>query len=110
MTEKQASRQEYETLPVNDNLVLKQLYPEDAEALFALVDSNREYLSKWLSWANSTQSSQDSKEFIESALKEREGNDSFGYGMFYNENLVGHASLMHISDEDDPEIGYWIAE
>jgi ribosomal-protein-serine acetyltransferase len=96
-------------LVVDDELQLRQLQPEDAAALFELVDANREYLGRWLPWVETTKERRDSEDFIFSTLKTRQEGSTFGYGVIYRGNVVGHISLMHITDGQKPEIGYWIS-
>ena len=98
------------TLYIHDSLFLRQLRMDgDVDDLFALTDANREHIGKWLPWVENVNSPEDSKKFIASLLQDRKGGTTLGYGIFVNDELVGHISLMHLSDDKDPEIGYWIS-
>ncbi|HVV25968.1 MAG TPA: GNAT family N-acetyltransferase [Candidatus Saccharimonadales bacterium] len=99
----------HETIRVNDALSLRQLRPSEAEYIFSLVDANREYLRKWLPWADGTQSPQDSKNFIEEMIKRRQAGSEYGYAIVLDGSPIGHMSLMHLDDDQEPEIGYWIS-
>lgn len=97
-------------IQVNENITLEQLKIQDAERVFALTEANREYLSKFLPWPESTKAVSDSRDFIELMLKRRGNNEEYGYGIKYDESIVGHISLMHLNDGQSPEIGYWVAK
>lgn len=43
---------------ITDQLSLKLIERQDAEALYALVDANREHLREWLGWVDGTRSFQ----------------------------------------------------
>jgi ribosomal-protein-serine acetyltransferase len=100
----------HESLPVDESVSLRALAPEDAEALFDLVVDNREYLAKFLPWANDVRTVNDSREFIAGTANQRVSGEEFGFGIIADGAVVGHASLMHLKDGKVPEIGYWIAE
>lgn len=110
MTEVTPDKLPYTELPVSDSIALRQLHPDDAGKLFTLVDSNRTHLSAWLPWVEDSTSAQDTREFIESTLHKRQTGAAYEYGIFLDGQLVGHASLMHVNDGSELEIGYWIAE
>lgn len=99
----------YAEIIVNPSLTLRQLQLDDAPTIFKLVDNNREYLGQFVTWVGSIKASQDMEDFIQEMLVKRQKGQTFGYGVFVEGQLVGHASLMHINDGEDPEIGYWIA-
>jgi ribosomal-protein-serine acetyltransferase len=99
----------YKELIVEQDLVLKQLEINQAEKLFELTEQNRAYLSQWLPWPEHTQSTSDSREFIETMIAKRTSGEEYGYGIELEGKLVGHISLMHLKDDHDAEIGYWLA-
>ena len=99
----------YSGIDVDSGLKLKQLDLSQTEQLFAMTVKDRDYLSKWLPWPKHTLSSEDSKAFIESVIQKRKNEEEYGFGIVQDGNLVGHISLMHLKDEKEPEIGYWIA-
>lgn len=101
--------QDNKIIIIDDSLILEQLQTEDAERMFSLTDKDREYLSEFLPWPESTKTVADSRGFIELMLQRRRDNKEYGYGIKYDRALVGHISLMHLNDDKRPEIGYWIA-
>ena len=100
----------YESLMVSDNISLRALTPEDAQRLFDLTVQNRVYLAEFLPWANNVDTANDSLAFIEETASKRASGSEFGFGIIVDGQVAGHTSLMHLQDEKDPEIGYWIAK
>lgn len=110
-TPEQLNENNHEILVINDRLTLRQLQPNNAQTLFNIVDTNREYLSQYLPWVASTKSANDSREFIEKTLSDRKDHSTYGYGIFIDGEFLGHISIMNLNnDQKKPEIGYWIAE
>jgi len=99
----------YLEIAIEPQLQLKQLELNQAQRLFELTDLDREKLQQWLPWPQHTHSAEDSREFIEIVTEKRRKGEEYGYGIELNGELVGHISLMHVKDERDPEIGYWIS-
>lgn len=62
-----------------------------------------------LPFPSQTLSVKDSLDFIGSVIQESAIGLTYGYGIIYNDEIVGHVSLMHVNDDKDPEIGYWVA-
>lgn len=111
MTEQGQHSPLYERIRIDDELMLRGLTPEDAEALFQATDSSRQYLAKYLPWVEGTTSVQDSLSFIDQIREKRLRGQEYGFGIILNGEVVGHISLMHVRGGDKvPEIGYWIAE
>lgn len=98
----------YEIITISERLRLVQLRPDQADRLFWLTDSNREYLARFLPWVEHTLAATDSRDFIERKLGQRKNGEEYGYGIEYDGEIVGHSSLM-IKDKKIPEIGYWIS-
>lgn len=109
-TERRYESLSTKSIRINESLTLEQLKIQDADRLFDLTEDNREYLSKFLPWPEFTKAVSDSRDFIELMLKRRGNNEEYGYGIKYDESIVGHISLMHLNDSQSPEIGYWIAK
>ena len=100
----------FRTIKVDKDTKLVILSPKDAKKLFDLTEENRDYLGKWLPWVDSTTNINDSYNFINNSLNERKQGKTLGFGIKYKGNLVGHISIMHVSDQGKtPDIGYWIS-
>lgn len=94
---------------IDDQLSLRQVRLDEANRFFDIINNDREYLAKWLPFPAFTNTAQDSADFIASTAQKRIDGSEYGFGIILNDELVGHTSLMHINDDQDPEIGYWIA-
>jgi ribosomal-protein-serine acetyltransferase len=97
------------SLVINDDLRLRMLEENQAAELFKLVNANRRHLNPWLPWVETTKTVVDSRRFIaENHQKYREGT-LVPVGIWYRNQLVGHASMMDIEANHETEVGYWIA-
>ncbi|MEL6938030.1 MAG: GNAT family protein [Cyanobacteria bacterium J06598_1] len=96
---------------VSANHRLRQLEMDDASELFSLVDTNRTYLRRWLSWLNTTETIDDTRHFIRQTQKRAQDRQGFAAAVIHKGNIVGVAGLNGISWSDrSSSIGYWIAE
>ncbi|CAI6278139.1 N-acetyltransferase [Bacillus subtilis] len=99
------------TVNVNNKVKLKLLDLDDRDALFRLVDNNRNYLKKWLPWVDSVQTKTVYDGIIRSWAKEYIEKESLNLGILYNEKIVGMISLHEIDfGNRKTSIGYWIEE
>lgn len=99
----------YETIKITERLQLHQLQLSDTDVLFALVDNDREHLDRWLPWVKHTRELADTALFIDSTLQSRNEGSAYEYGIILDDKIIGHVSLMHLTDGLTPEIGYWIS-
>ena len=98
-------------LIVNDTTSLRQLQPEQAPALFRLINSSRKCLRKFLPWVDYNTTEDHSVRFIELMLRKADEQDAIAFGIWHNNELSG---VIDLHDWDHAlqraEIGYWIAE
>lgn len=97
---------QYQVIIVDQEIILRQLRIEDAAAMAHLVDTDREYLSRWMEWVEHSTSVDDSAAFIQKTIEERAEGDAYNYGIYIDDKLVGSMGLMQLKTE--PEIGYWV--
>jgi len=99
-----------ERIQVDENIVLKRIGINDADTIFNIIDSERDYLGKWLPFVKFTTCVNDSLEFIDLFTNPMTEDTPFG---IWNENnlLIG---LIGLKDTDydnlKTEIGYWLSE
>ena len=87
------------------------LQPYHAEELYALVDSNREHLRRWLPWVDSITSVGAERHFINASLDGFSRDGSFVAGIWFRERLVGVVGLHEISWRNKlTSIGYFLSE
>lgn len=100
------------TIPVCNEIFLRQPTLEDARVLFELVDNNRAHLGRYLPWVRETRSVEDTVNYIQSI-----DNSSFYSGRYsnvivYNSEIVGCVGFGSGSSNFHKklEIGYWLAK
>ena len=95
------------TIRVDDEILLRPPRMSDAEDLFALVDSNRDYLRRWLPWVDGLRSARDYRPWIEG----RVGGNEYRLLIVYKGAVVGATGVRDLDSPNKAgEIGYWLAE
>jgi ribosomal-protein-serine acetyltransferase len=95
---------------VNDRIELRLLQVADAEELFALTNTNRDYLRTWLPWLDGTNSVADTKSFIEYTLETPTNNRGVAAAICDEGSIVGVIGYNHIDRQNRiGYIGYWLA-
>ena len=86
------------------------LEPSDAEELYALVEANRAYLSRWMPWAPSS-TPVAIREFIAMGRRQLAENNGFHAALERDGRIVGVAGFHSIDWlHRSTSIGYWLAE
>ncbi len=97
------------TIVVDGEILLRRPTLEDAEALFTLVDSNRQYLRRWLPWVDFVASLDDERLWVQTHLAE--DTPEYVLLMVYKGEMVGGVGIRgRGSRSRQGELGYWIAE
>ena len=99
------------TIPINSQLTLRTYTIDDAEALFAAIDTNRKHLNPWLNWVKATTKPEHSLQFIEHSIHQVKMQEALPMGIFYNDKVIGGIG-MHQWDQSlkKAQIGYWITK
>lgn len=92
-----------------ENYHLRPIALADASELFALTDNNRAYLRQWLPWLDATNSVQDSRAFLQSALENTAKGRERHFFIVANGDIIGTCAVRNLVS-DTPDIGYWLAE
>ena len=99
------------TIEVDKEIKLTQLEQSDAKDIFETIDSQREYLGRWLHFVALTREISDSKQFVDSVVNAPEGRAEYVFAIRKNIQFVG---LIGFKDTDrlnrKTEIGYWLSE
>ena len=98
-----------EALKAGRSLELRPLRLADAEAVFALVQSNRKRLRRWLPWPDNTHNVQDSRSYIRRVRNQEKLGLAKAFGVWWKDVLVGITGFVWV----DPArgcvaIGYWL--
>ena len=98
-------------LQVDDRTRLRPLELTDAGMLFTMVDANRTYLRRWMSWVDGTLSDQDTLAFIERSLGERDSGVAFEFVIERETEPCGVIGLNRIDNQNRiGSLGYWLRE
>lgn len=96
---------------VDDEIKLRLLAPRHADALFSVVDSNRQHLRLWLPWLDTNGAVSDTLHFIQATQRQFVGNAGFTAGVWYCGELAGIIGHNRIDWESRISwLGYWLAE
>jgi ribosomal-protein-serine acetyltransferase len=87
-------------------LVVRTFALDDAQALFDLIDANREHLRPWMIWEPATKAADDSRAYIERSIAAE--TDSEGNGIWLEGALIGGVGLSVDTMSNSGEIGYWL--
>jgi ribosomal-protein-serine acetyltransferase len=94
---------------LNEDTELRLLEVRHAQTLFDLTDRNRAHLRQWLPWLDSTQTVEDTRNFIKDTLQQFAVNEGFQAGIWYQEQLAGVVGYHKIDwFNRQVEIGYWL--
>ncbi len=91
------------------DLYLRLLEERHAPTVFALVNRDREFLTEWLPWVESTRREEDTASFIRASLEQFASNSGFAAGVWWNEQFVGVIGTHKIDWLNRKvELGYWL--
>lgn len=98
-------------IPVNDQISLRQLEPQDAPLVFAVLETSRKNLRKFLPWVDYNTKEEHSLRFIELMQRKAADQDAVAMGIWYEGHLCGVIDL-HEWDHTlhKAEIGYWLGD
>ena len=98
-------------IEIREDVFLKELEIEDAEHIFKAIDSQREYLGKWLPFVEFTKSVKDSLDYVNSVVTMPEECKEYQFSVFCGGDfagLVGFKGTDRLNRKS--EIGYWLRE
>ena len=109
MTEAPTNRSKI--LKVDDEIEIRPIRPADAPVIFQTVDSQREYLGKWLPFVEFTRELKDTEDFIRSVTEAPEKRSEPVFTIWYGGKFAG---ISGFRDTDrlnrKTELGYWLSE
>lgn len=101
---------------VDDELDLRLIEPEHAQAVFDVVDTNREHVGRWMSWVELTHSVEDTHKYAERALRDFAERKRLALSILERGRIVGGTGWTDWKQGDDigvtfgsVDIGYWLA-
>jgi len=95
---------------LSDQYSLREIALGDAEELFAVCDTNRTYLRRWLPWLDRTRTPSDTCDFIQRALRQHENKQGFQAVIVVQSRIAGLVGYHRIDWENQStSLGYWLA-
>jgi ribosomal-protein-serine acetyltransferase len=91
---------------LGDGSVLRRLTLDDLEAVWALVDAERERVGEWMPWVELTRTIEDERGWVERVVADRDGLE--GCGVFVEGAYAGGVALMRDQWGITGELGYWL--
>jgi ribosomal-protein-serine acetyltransferase len=85
---------------------LRSFRPEDAEAVYGLIDRNRVRLARWFPWVDDATDASTQSAWIEEHLEQPFGPN----GIWVGEELAGACDLWLLGSDDSGEVGFWLDE
>ncbi|WP_160291771.1 MULTISPECIES: GNAT family protein [Acidithrix] len=95
---------------LDDSIEVGILSPRDADEIFALVNSSRNSLRRFLPWVDSTKSPDDEADFLRRALELYSSGLEYHFGIWFNGLMAGGASLSLDPLNNSGEIGYFLGD
>lgn len=96
-------------IPMTEESYLKQLEPSDAQEMFWLTDTNRQYLREWLPWLDYTRTVEDTAGFIQMTINQHNNNQGTHYGIWYKGRLAGTLGVHNLDwINRKTSLGYWL--
>ncbi|MBN2280152.1 MAG: GNAT family N-acetyltransferase [Candidatus Marinimicrobia bacterium] len=98
-------------IKVSDTIQLKSLETQHVPSLFYIIDTQREYLGRWLPFVHFTHKIEHTELFVKSVVYAPESRFEHIFTIFYQDEIVG---LIGFKDSDranqKTELGYWLSE
>ena len=98
-------------LLVDDDLILKEIQLRDANAIFEIINQQRDYLREWLPFIDYTKQAGDTRAYILSIYDRPYDRRDMVFSIWFNGNIVGLMGLKGTDrDNHKTEIGYWLSQ
>lgn len=96
-------------IPVDPLLHLRMVREADAPVLFALIETNRAHLRRWLQWLDFTRTVEDERQSIQKMVEHYQTNGNPSCVIVYRDQIVGMIGYQSIDwINHKSEIGYWL--
>ena len=98
-------------IQISSGVILKSSSPDQAEALYNAIQSNKSYLGQFLPWVAHVNSVNDSITYLQKSQENCTQGDELSYNIFKTNTLVGRIGLHQIDKvNNNASIGYWLTE
>lgn len=104
-------RMKSEYLKVDDETKLCLPHPKQAEALFKLIDNQRDYLGRWLIWVDWTKGEENTRKFLKDSYQLNKGGQQLTTIIQHKGEYCGSVGFVKLDKLNHVgEIGYWLSE
>ncbi|WP_291120021.1 GNAT family N-acetyltransferase [Empedobacter sp. UBA7248] len=98
-------------IEIDTDLELKQLNLADSIEIFNTIDSQRDYLGKWLPFVAFTKEVKDTENFVKSIVNATEDKFEFVFTIRKSDKFIGLIGFKDTDKQNNKtEIGYWLSE
>ncbi len=96
-------------LKIDNRTALHLPQPRLAQAIFDVVDAQRNYLGQWLPWVERTKSVDDFKRFLKESSAFNQGGQRLTTFIIHQEKIAGSVGFVKFNkDHHSGELGYWL--
>lgn len=92
-------------IKITENITMGLLEESDAQNLYNLIDNNRSFFRRFLSWVDDTTSVEHSLDKIRKDISGFNSGESLEFGIFFHGRLIGRCGFHEITKRS-AEIGY----
>jgi ribosomal-protein-serine acetyltransferase len=97
-------------IEVDGNILLELVNESHADAIFNLVNENRDYLAEWLPWVTGMNDIEFIKNFISFSQKTFSDKTDYAFVILLEKKIVGRIGLYKVDNQNKiGSIGYWLA-
>ena len=98
-------------IQVDKNIELRQLEQSDSADIFHAIDSQREYLGRWLPFVEWTKEIKDTENFVDSVVHAPGDCFNFVFTIRKQDELIGLIGFKGTDKQNQKtELGYWLSE
>lgn len=98
-------------IKIDDNMNLELINESHSQAIFEMVDNNRNHLRKWLPFVDKMQTVEFAENFVKGTIQRNLGVNEYAFVIIENEIIVGRIGVYKIDSQNKiGEIGYWLTE
>jgi len=94
---------------VNERITMRLMKESEAKIMFNLIESNRVFLRRFLTWVDKSIKVEDSFKKIQKDHEGFKSGESLELGIFFEERFIGRCGFHNIQ-KHSAEIGYFLAE
>ncbi|HAK47164.1 MAG TPA: N-acetyltransferase [Spirochaeta sp.] len=98
-------------IKIDENILLSQVKLSDAADIFYIIDTQREYLGKWLLFVEHTKTVKDTEAFLKSVIEVPEDSAELVFVIRWMGTLIGLIGFRNTDKANRrTEVGYWLSE